>query len=63
MLKNIRLLFVLSLLTFVFTNDVQIEIVEQNKEYVIISYVINQININEITYNNEIYHTRHTILI
>ena len=56
MIKNIRLLFVVTFSTFVFTNDIQVEVLEQNEEYVIISYIISDININEIADNEDIYH-------
>jgi len=56
MKKNIRSLLVLTLFTFIFSNNVQVEIIEQNEEYVIISYLISNINIDEVSFNNEIYH-------
>ena len=52
-----KLLTVFSIFTFLFsTNSVQIDIIDQNDEYIILHYSINDYLIEEVEVNNEIFH-------
>ena len=46
-------------INFAFANyntDIQIDVLEQDEQHVLINYTINDLIINEIRYNNEIFH-------
>ena len=56
MLRNIKSLLIITFFSLVFTNNVQVEVVEQNEEHIILNYIITDFSITEIDYNDQIFH-------